>query len=38
MVCNGNTAPDSENIHSDELAQQYGFEGGLVQASLYLRI
>lgn len=26
-----NTAPDSENrIHSDELAQQYGFEGGLV--------
>ena len=32
MVCNGtDTAPDSENrIHSDELAQQYGFEGGLV--------
>ena len=26
-----NTAPDSENrIHGDELAQQYGFEGGLV--------
>ena len=26
-----NTAPDSENrIHSDELAQEYGFEGGLV--------
>ncbi|MAD06290.1 MAG: hypothetical protein CMP86_02640 [Gammaproteobacteria bacterium] len=26
-----NTAPDSDNrIHSDELAQQYGFEGGLV--------
>ena len=26
-----NTAPDSENrIHSDELARQYGFEGGLV--------
>ena len=26
-----NTAPESENrIHSDELAQEYGFEGGLV--------
>ena len=26
-----NTAPDSENrIHSDELAKEYGFEGGLV--------
>tara|TARA_B100000579_G_scaffold226651_1_gene185600 strand:+ start:909 stop:1736 length:828 start_codon:yes stop_codon:yes gene_type:complete len=26
-----NTAPDSENqIHGDELAQEYGFEGGLV--------
>ena len=26
-----NTAPDSENrIHSDELAREYGFEGGLV--------
>ena len=26
-----NTAPDSQNqIHSDELAQEYGFEGGLV--------
>jgi len=26
-----NTAPDSENrIHSDEVARQYGFEGGLV--------
>ena len=26
-----NTAPDSENkIHGDDLAQQYGFEGGLV--------
>ena len=26
-----NTAPDSENkIHGDELAKEYGFEGGLV--------
>ena len=26
-----NTAPDSENrIHSDNLAKEYGFEGGLV--------
>ena len=26
-----NTAPDSENqIHSDELAKEYGFKGGLV--------
>ena len=26
-----NTAPDSENrIHGDELAMEYGFEGGLV--------
>ena len=26
-----NTAPDSQNqIHSDELAKEYGFEGGLV--------
>ena len=25
------TAPDSQNqIHSDELAKEYGFEGGLV--------
>ena len=26
-----NTAPDSENeIHSDKLAKEYGFKGGLV--------
>ena len=26
-----NTAPDSENqIHSDEMAKEYGFKGGLV--------
>ena len=26
-----NTAPDSENrIHGDELAKEYGFQGGLV--------
>ena len=29
-----NTAPDSENqIHSDELAKEYGFKGGLVPVS-----
>ena len=34
-----NTAPDSENqIHSDELAKEYGFKGGLVQVLLFQHI
>ena len=33
-----NTAPDSDNkIHGDELAKQYGFEGGLVPGVTVVR-